>query len=87
MVCLIDPKIRSKEMLRKGQRVEYNLLEAGGHDPSEHIRSWIPGFIVIEPVSPYAKGCALIKHEDESRFWGLPLNAEYEDIRPYNAEE
>ena len=72
---------------RKGQPVEYSLLWAGGHDPSEHIRSWIPGFIVIDPVSPYAKGCALIKHEDESRFWGLPLNAEYEDIRPITSEE
>ena len=72
---------------RQGQRVEYRLLEAGGRDPAEHIRSWIPGFIVIKPVSPYARGCALIKHEDESRFWGLPLNAEYEDIRPITSEE
>jgi hypothetical protein len=66
---------------RKGQRVEYNLIWAGGRDPSEHLRSWIPGFIVIEPVSPYAKDCALIKREDESRYWGLPINAEYGDIR------
>jgi hypothetical protein len=74
-------------MLRKGQQVEYNLLWAGGSDTPKHLRNWFPGYIVVEPVSPYAKGCALIKHEDESRFWGLPLNAEYEDIRPITSEE
>lgn len=70
---------------RKGQRVEYSLLWAGGRDPSEHLRSWIPGFVVVEPVSPYAKGCALIKHE--SSFRGVPFSAEYGDIRPLNAKE
>ena len=72
-------------MLRKGQKVEYSLLWAGGRDPSEHLRSWLPGFIVLDPVSPYARGCALIKHE--YRFGGVPFNAEYKDIRPYYAEE
>lgn len=69
-------------MLKKDQQVEYNLLWAGGSDPSKHLRDWFPGYIVVEPISPYAKDCALIK-----RVWGVPFNAKYEDIRPLTTAE
>jgi len=84
----MQPSKGDEQMLRKGQQVEYNFIWAGGSDPdpSKHLRDWFPGYVVVEPVSPYAKGCALIKRENgnpnESRFWGVPFNAKYEDIRP-----
>jgi len=65
--------------LVKGQKVEYNFIWAGGSDITKHLKDWFPGYVVADPVSPFAKGCALIKRENHQ---GIGFNAAYEDIRP-----
>jgi hypothetical protein len=68
--------------LQKGQAVDYNMIWAGcARGYGEPLRDWFKGYVVIEPVSPYAKDCALIKRIVEGPIDG-PFNAPYKDIRP-----
>lgn len=71
--------MHSTARLTKGQPVAYHFIAAGGQDTSQHLWLWAPGYEVVEPISPFAPGCALIVKKNGQL--QVAFNARFADIR------
>lgn len=65
--------------LTNGQQIQYYFMWAGGSDISQHLWAWFPGYKVVETISPFVPGCALIVRDNGHQ--NAPFNAPYSRVR------
>lgn len=65
--------------LTKGQQIEYYFMWASGCIRSHQLWAWFPGYKVVETISPFVPGCALIVRDNGHQ--NAPFNAPYSRVR------